>query len=371
MIYLDYSATTPTSDEVLDTFVAVSKKFIGNPNSMHKLGIEANNLINDATKQIADILKVEPKDIIYTSGSSESNNTAIKGVCLKYENRGNHIITSPLEHSSIYGPINYLTDLGFEVDFVKLDENGLVDLENLKSLMRDTTILVTIASVNSEVGVLQPIDEIGKIVKQYPKCFFHCDMTQSIGKINCDLTNCDLVSFSAHKFFGIKGIGCLINKGVSLEPLVHGGKSTTVYRSGTPAVSLIASIAKALRLAYLNIDEKNKKIKEIKNYIIENLDKRIIVNSNEYSIPHILNFSVIGIKPEVFQHAMEEDEIYISTQSACSIGNAPSKAVMAVTNDSERASSSVRVSISSLTTMGEAKEFVRFCNKRYNELRLK
>ena len=240
MIYLDYSATTKTSKEVLDTFVKASTDFIGNPNSLHKLGVDAHNLIDKATKQIADILKVKPDEIIYTSGSSESNNLALKGISLKYQNRGKHIITTEFEHSSIYGPIGYLEKMGFECDFVKTNADGTVDLDNLKSLLRKDTILVSICAVNSEIGIREQIEEIGKVVKENSNAFFHVDATQAIGKINIDLSNVDLASFSAHKFFGIKGIGVLIKKDkIMLEPLIHGGKSTTIFRSGTPALPLI------------------------------------------------------------------------------------------------------------------------------------
>lgn len=371
MTYLDYSATTPVNDEVLESFCEVSKKYIGNPNSLHRLGTEANEMINKATNQIADILKVKANEIIYTSGSSESNNLAIKGIALKYKNRGNHIITTPLEHSSINGPLNYLIDNGFEVDFVELDENGMVDLENLKSLIKDTTILVSINSVNSEIGLRQPIEKIGELLKEYPKIFFHVDMTQSIGKINIPLDNVDLMSFSAHKIYGIKGIGCLIKKeGINLEPLIHGGKSTTIYRSGTPAVGLICSISKALRLATENLDKKYEHVLEINNYLKEKLKSydKVYINSNKYSVPFVLNMSVIGIKPETLQHAVEEDDIYISTQSACSSNTTMSKAVLNLTKDEERAKSSVRVSISYLTTKEEIDKFINSFDKIYNRL---
>lgn len=245
MIYLDYSATTPVSDEVLKTFIETTKKYIGNPNSLHKLGVEANNLINAATKQIAGLLNVKEKEIIYTSGSSESNNMAIKGIAIKYQNRGKHIITTEFEHSSIYGPLTYLQKQGFKIDFVKTNEDGIVNLHDLENLINDDTILVSVGAVNSEIGIIQPIKEIAKIIKKHPKCFFHVDMTQAFGKIKIDLTDVDLASFSAHKIYGIKGIGLLVKKeNISLEPLIHGGKSTTIYRSGTPAISLITSLAK-------------------------------------------------------------------------------------------------------------------------------
>ncbi len=373
MIYLDYSATTPVNKEVLDTFVKVSNNYIGNPNSLHKLGVESKKLIDASTEQIAKILKVKPSEIIYTSGASESNNTAIKGVALKYKNRGNHIITTSLEHSSIYAPLNYLTELGFEIDFVKLDKNGRVDIDDLKRLMRDTTILVSISAVNSELGIMQPIAEIGELLKDYPKCFFHVDMTQAVGKIPVSFKNIDLASFSCHKFYGIKGVGCLYKKeNIVIEPLIHGGKSTTIYRSGTPATALIASFAKALRLIYENLDEHVKEITKKNIYLKEKLSKYdgVFINSNEYSIPHILNLSIIGVKPETMLHALEEHDIYISTQSACSTG-ASSKAVMAVTNSEERANSSIRISLSHLTTKEELDTFMEAFDECYKHLKVR
>lgn len=371
MVYLDYSATTPINQEVLESFNKASLNFIGNPNSLHKLGVDAKNLIDSATAQIADIMKVKPEEIIYTSGSSESNNTAIKGIALKYQNRGKHIITTKLEHSSVIAPITYLQNNGFDIDFVNLDSNGLVDLNHLRTLLRDDTILVSINSVNSEVGVLQPIDEIGKIIKEYPKCFFHVDMTQSVGKVNISLENVDLASFSAHKFYGPKGIGVLIKKEkVQIESLIHGGKSTTVYRSGTPALPLIVSLSKALRLAMNNINEKYDYIKILNDSLKSELSqyKDVFINSNNYSIPHILNLSIIGVKPETMLHALEEYDIYISTQSACSSGGT-STAVMSITNDIERAKSSIRISLSSLTTTEEIDYFLDAFSKCYKHLK--
>ena len=371
MIYLDYSATTKTSSEVLDTFIKASSSFIGNPNSLHKLGVDAKNIIDASTKQIAELLNIKPNEIIYTSGSSESNNLAIKGICDKYKNRGKHIITTSLEHSSIYGPINYLLDNGYKVDFVKLDQNGQVDLEDLDNLITDETILVSINAVNSEIGILQPIEEISKIVKKYPKCFFHSDMTQAIGKVKVNINDIDLVSFSAHKFFGIKGIGVLVKKEkVELEPLIHGGKSTTNYRSGTPCTPLIVSLSKALRLALEDIDVKYNKVLELNKYLREKLSlyDKVKINSNSVCIPQILNISVLGVKPETMLHALEKYDIYISTQSACSSNNTKSKAVMALTNDSTRAESSIRISLSYITTKDEIVEFLRAFDICYKEL---
>ena len=371
MIYLDYSANTPINKEVLESFDKVALNYIANPNSLHSLGVKAKELIDASTKQISSILNVKENEIIYTSDSSEANNLALKGIAYKYQNRGKHIITTELEHSSIYGPLNFLSSQGFVVDFVNLKEDGTVDLEHLKNLLKDDTILVSINAVNSEIGILQPIDEIGKLIKENSKAFFHSDITQAIGKIKVELTNVDLASFTSHKFFGINGIGCLIKKDkIMLEPLIHGGKSTTIYRSGTPYLPLIVSMAKALRLAYDNIDSKYNKVLELNNYLKEGLKKykNVYINSLDTSIPHILNFSVIGVKPETLVHALEKDEIYISTQSACSSSNSFSKSVLSLTGNMDRAKSSVRVSIAHITTKEEIDKFLACFDKCYKEL---
>ena len=370
MVYLDYSATTKTNSEVLDTFIKCSNEYIGNPNSLHKLGVTARELIDKATNQIIDLLKLNNSEIIYTSGSTESNNLALLGVCSMYPKRGKHIITTELEHSSIYGPLDTLTSLGYIVDYVKL-KDGIVDLEDLKRLMSDDVILVSICAVNSETGIRQPIDEISKIVKMYPKCIFHSDMTQAIGKININLNNVDLVSFSAHKFFGIKGIGVLVKKkGIELKPQISGGKSTTIYRSGTPSLPLIVSLSKALRLSLENIDDKYNKVKELNEYLKASLSKydKVVINSTNNSIPHILNISIKGVKPETMQHALEEYDIYISTQSACSSSKSISRSVYALTNNEELAKSSIRISISYITTKDEIDYFLDKFDICYNKL---
>lgn len=371
MIYLDYSATTPVEKSVLDTFVKVSTDYIGNPNSLHKLGFEAKELIEASTMQIANILGIKPSEIIYTSGATEANNMALKGICYKYRNRGRKIITTHLEHSSILKEIPFLEENGFTFEYVNLDENGLVDLEDLKLRIDDEVILVSISAVNSETGLRQPVEKIGEILKDYPKVLFHSDITQIIGKDNIDLTYIDLASFSAQKFYGIKGIGALIKKeNVSLEPLIHGGASTTIYRSGTPATALIVSMAKALRLATDSLDEKKKYVAELSNYLkdqLRNLD--VGLNSNEYCLPHIVNFSLKDIKSETMLHALEAKDIYISTKTACSKGEY-SDAILALYNDKKRASTSLRISISHLTTKEELAEFVKALSFYLNSLKI-
>ena len=372
MVYLDYSATTPVNKEVLESFNRTSIEFVGNYNSLHNLGSNIQKLVNSATKQIADILGVLQQEIIYTSGSSEANNLAIKGVSLKYQSRGKHIITSSFEHSSVISPLLYLQNNGFEVSYVKSNSDGLIDLEHLKSLIRDDTILVSINAINSEIGIRQNIEEIGKILKDYPKCFFHVDLTQAIGKININLENIDLASFSAHKIYGLKGIGCLIKKeNVLLEPLIHGGKSTSIYRSGTPAHPLIVSISKALRLAVEDIDKKAAYVKELNSYLKEELKKYsdVSINSNDYCVPYILNISIIGIKAETFMHALESNNVYVSTKTACSESDSYSEAVFALTNDYDKAKSSIRISLSHLTTKAQLQAFLLVFDKCYKDLK--
>ncbi len=374
MIYLDYSATTPVDPRVLESFNKACLEYPGNPNSLHTLGVKASKLIDASTAQIEKILDIKNSDIIYTSGASESNNLAIKGIAYKYKNRGKHIITTNFEHSSIYGPLSYLQNEGFEVDFVDTDENGVVDIESLKSLIRDDTILVSVTAVNSEIGIKNPIEEIAKILKEYPKLFFHVDMTQSIGKYKIDLTDIDLVSMSAHKIFGLKGIGMLIKKeNIKIEPIIHGGKSTTIYRSGTPPLPLIVSLSKALRLVYEDIDGNYKKVEALNKKLREKLEKLDLVdiNSNDKCSPFVLNISVKNIKPEVLLHALEQHEVYISTQTACASNTSLSKAVLALTKSEERARTSIRISLSYKTTEEEIDKFFDIFTSCVDKLNLR
>ena len=371
IIYLDYSATTPVDSSVLDTYLEVSKKYIGNANSIHKLGVESKKLMEASIKQIADLLKVNPSEVIFTSGATESNNLAIFGVVNRYKSRGKHIITTKLEHSSILECMNYLEKDGYIIDYVNLNNDGTVDLDDLKKLLSKDTVLVSICHVNSEVGIKQDINKIGEIIKSYPTTIFHVDGTQAIGKIPVDLNLVDLYSFSSHKFYGVKGAGCLIKKdGIEIDPIMHGGKSQTNYRSGTPALPLIAATSKALRLAVTDISEKYKQVEELNNLLRQELSKidGIIINSNDSCIPHILNISVLGIKPEVMLHALEEENIFISTKTACSKDNSDSMSLTALGYNHERAGYAIRISISYKTKEEEIHKFVEILNKKMNEL---
>ena len=371
MIYLDYSATTPVNKEVLDCFYDASLKYIGNPNSSHKLGKIALDAINESTTKIKKMLNLsEDMEIIYTSGASEANNLAIKGVAFKNK-RKKHIITTLLEHSSVIGPIGYLQSNGFEIDFLKLNEYGQIDIDYLKSIIREDTILVSISSVNSEVGIREQVNEIGKLLKEYNDIVYHVDFTQSIGKEELDFEYVDMFSFSAQKFYGLKGVGALVKKkNIKLEPIIHGGKSTTIYRSGTPAIALILSLEKALELSLKDIKEKYDYVKTLKELLLDyfkNLDY-VVINSNEYSIPHIVNISLKNIDSNIFLDKLEQQEIYISSQSACSIKDTPSRIILALTNNQELARSSLRISLSHLTTNEDLETFIKSFQKIYSEI---
>ena len=374
MIYLDYSATTPVDKRVLNTFNKVCLEYPGNSNSLHKLGVEAKELEDYATSCIGELLHLKDEEIIYTSGASEANNQVIKGVCSRYQNRGKHIITTYLEHSSVLSCMNYLTNQGFVVDYVKIDDDGRVDIENLKQLLTNQTILVSVCFLDSELGIRQPIREISEVLKDYPKCFFHVDCTQALGKVAIDFSLMDFASLSMHKIYGMKGIGLLVKKkNIVIDNLIHGGKSSTVYRSGTPALPLIVSSMKAIDLISHDIDKHYEYVSGLSHKIVDALKKypNVFVNSTKYSIPYTINISLKNIKPETFVHAMDEYDIYLSTKSACSSSNTMSDAVYAVTKDRNRAMSSIRISLSFKTTEEEVQEFLSVFSKVYEKLNIK
>lgn len=371
MTYLDYAATTPVDKRVLESFDRTCLEYIGNPNSLHSEGVKAKMLMEAAVNQVATLLHVKDSEIVFTSGATESNNLAITGVVNKYKDRGKTIIITKLEHSSILETVNYLEKNGYTIKYVKLDKNGLVDLDDLKKLLTNDVVMVSICEVNSEIGVIENIDEIGKILKEYPRIVFHVDGTGAIGKKHIDLTNIDLYSFSAHKIYGIKGVGVLVKKeNITLEPLIHGGKSQTNLRAGTPALPLIVSTARALKLILNDLDYNISYTKELSDKLKLGLSKidGVSINSNDYCIPNIINISVIGIKPETILHALEEDEIYISTKTACSTDDY-SIGVYEITKDIEKAKSSLRISLSHLTKENEIDYFLKKIEEKINKLK--
>ena len=371
MIYLDYSATTPIGFEVLDTYNKTSKDFFGNPNSLHELGVKTKNLMNSATKQIAEILNINESEITYTGGATMANNMALIGVATHNYKKGKHIIVSKLEHPSIYAICNHLENLGFEISYVNNDEEGLIDFEDLKKLIREDTILVSICAVNSELGIRQPLKMIRQIIKkENPNTIFHSDMTQAIGKVSVSMHDVDLATFTAHKIYGPKGIGVLYkSNNIEISPIIFGSGKTNMLNPGTPAVPLIVALSKAVRLATTDIEKRERFIERLNLKIVEALKKYngVMINKTKYSIPHILNISLRNIKAETFLHALEEFEVYVSSNTACSSATL-SSAVMAVYNDKVRASSTLRISLSHLTTTDEVNKFISYFDGIYRKL---
>lgn len=371
MVYLDYAATTPVDKKVLESFDRTCLEYIGNPNSLHSEGVKAKKLMDAAVNQVASLLNVKDDEIIFTSGATESNNLAIMGVINKYKDRGKTIITTKLEHSSILETVNYLEKNGYTIKYLKLDEFGRIDVNNLKELLTDDVILVSISEVSSELGIIQNVNAIGEILKEYPRIIYHVDGTGAIGKKHIDLTNIDLYSFSAHKIYGLKGVGCLIKKeNITLEPIIHGGKSQSIYRAGTPALPLIVSTAKAIKLILSDLDYNMSYVKELSIILKDGLSKidGVTLNSNDYCSPYIINFSVVGVKPETLVHALEEDDIYLSTKTACSEDDY-SLSVFELTKDLVRAKSSIRVSLSHLTKENEIEYFLTKLSEKITKLK--
>lgn len=372
MIYLDYAANTPVDKAVVDSFVAASTQYIANPNSVHSLGRAASERMVEATNAIASILNVKPEEIIYTSGASEANNLAIKGVANAYRKIGKHIISTGLEHSAVSGTLTYLQSQGYEIDLVGINADGTVDLEHLKELLRNDTILVTIGYVDSELGIVQPIEEIATILKDYPDCKFHTDATQAVGKIPVSFEGVDLISFAPHKFFGLNGCGALIKKeSVRVEPIIHGGASTTLFRSGTPDLAMAVAMQKALELAYEHMQERYTYVEGLNAMLrqaLKSYKQQVRINSTERSIPYTLNISVKGIKAEIMREALEEEGFAVSTKSACSVLNTPSRSVLEVTKDRKAAMSSFRISMSYLTTEEEIQSFLQALDRLIKKL---
>ena len=370
MIYLDYSATTPVDIDVFDTLSKVTKNYIGNPNSMHSLGQKSMELLESATKQIADIFGVSSNEIVYTGGSTESNNMAIIGAALANHKKGKHIIVSKLEHPSIYVICDYLKSIGFEISYVKNDSDGLIDFDDLKKLIREDTILVSISAVNSEIGIRQPLKMIRQIIKKENLgTVFHSDMTQAIGKVSVNMRDTDLASVSGQKIFGPKGIGFLYKSSmIKVTPLLYGSTKENI-NPGTPPLPLIAALSKAVRLANENLEKKERFVTLLNEKIVNTLSKypNILFNKTKYSIPHILNISVMDVMPEVMVHALANHEIYVSSNTACSSGEV-SNAVLAVYNDLNRAKHTIRISLSHVTTTEEINRFLEVFKEEYEKL---
>lgn len=374
MIYLDNSATTKPDETVIRSFSQTAAKYFANPSSIHNLGGEAERLLNRARGQIANFLQIEEEEIVFTSGGTEGNNLAIKGVALQHQDRGKHLITTEIEHPSVYETFKGLESLGFEVTYLPVNKEGVVSVTDVEKAIRQDTILISIMHVNNEIGSIQPVKEIGKIAQKHTKLYFHVDDVQGFGRVPLPLagSGIDLWTMSGHKIHGVKGTGLLfVRKNIPLFPLLHGGGQEKELRSGTENLPGIVSLARAVRL----IKEKEaneyhllKKFQEYLHDAFQNFEQ-VCINSSEKGAPHIFNFSIPSFKPEVIIHELSEHGIYISTKSACSSKQMEeSRILKACGLSSERSQSALRVSLSYENTMEELERFVEVMQKVIKQL---
>lgn len=376
MIYFDNSATTAPYPEVLQTYHEVSNKIIGNPSSLHNLGTSSSRILEASRKQIADLLDVSSSEILFTSGGTESDNWAIKGIAFEKKSYGNHIIVSSIEHPAVKESAKWLEDFGFEVDFAPVNTKGFVDVEVFKSLIRPETILVSIMAVNNEIGSIQPIRKLSTILEDYPTITFHVDAVQAITKIPSSdfLTErVDFASFSGHKFHGVRGVGFLYKKlGKRITPLLTGGGQESDLRSTTENVAGIAATAKALRLAIdkqVNCEQMIVKCKHVLLTALEDYEDVVLFSGEaEDYLPNILTFGIKGIRGEVLVHAFEEHDIYISTTSACSSkAGKPAGTLLSMGVPSKLAQTAVRISLDSSNTMVEVEQFLTIFKQIYQK----
>jgi Cysteine sulfinate desulfinase/cysteine desulfurase and related enzymes len=365
VIYLDNSATTRPHPGVIETVKRAMENYYGNPSSLHQKGVEAENVLKQARKVAAQYLGCKEGEIIFTSGGTESNNTAIKGIAFQYQNRGKHIVTTQVEHPAVYDVCKQLEGIGFAVTYLPVDREGRVSVEDVKRALRPDTILVSVMHVNNELGTIQPVEEIGQWLKQYPKVLFHVDAVQGIGKVPLSLhdSGIDLLSVSAHKFYGPRGVGILYKReGLIIHPLMMGGGQEAGVRSGTENLPAIAGMAKAIRvLEELGKDEAGR-LQSLNQRLREGIERiaGCIVNTPQQgAAPHIMNLSVPGVKAEVLLHALEERGFLVSTKSACSSkANEPSRVLTAVGIERDCALSSLRISLGRENTREEIEQFL-------------
>ena len=362
MIYLDNAATTKPNQAVLDSFLKVSEKAYYNANSPHQMGLQSEKILLQAKSRVKEMLNLNNNtDVIFTSGATESNNIALKGIALRKKQFANVIITSVLEHPSVLEVMRYLETQGFILKYVNVTPNGQIDINHLEQLMTDNVGLVTCMYVNNVMGQIQPIKEIGSLLKQYPKAHFHVDGVQALGKIPMQLENVNSVSFSGHKFNGLKGQGILIidNK-EKIEPTVFGGGQEYGIRSGTVNLAMNVSLVKAMEIAIQNLNELNHRLSRYNKVIRESLSqyKGVYINSPENSAPHILNIAFPGVKGEVLVNAFSKLDIMVSTTSACSSKREKlNEVLLAMDIEDHRIEGSVRLSMGETTTEKDIEQF--------------
>ena len=366
MIYFDHSATSPIYPEVLNTYVQTSQRIMGNPSSLHELGNQANRLLQQARKQIADLLSVTPGEIYFTSGGTEGNNWVMKGTAIEKRQFGKHLILSSIEHPSVRETAKQLETLGFEVSFAPVTNQGFVDVQALGQLIKKETILVSVMAVNNEIGAIQPIQEISQLLENYPKIHFHVDSVQAIGHVAQDrwlTSRVDFATFSAHKFHGPRGVGFIYwRQGRKLAPLLTGGGQENNERSSTENIAGIVAMARSLRIVF----EKNlatpTHVLQLRKYLYDALSQynKVTLFSQETTFAsHILCFGLKGIRGEVLIHALEQKQIFLSTTSACSSRKQPKYSTLSQMGvPSVSATTAVRISLDQSNTIAEVEQFL-------------
>lgn len=359
-IYMDNSATTPVRKEVLDEMLPYFTEKYGNPSSIYSLGSASRVAVEKAREQVAKVLNADKNEIFFTAGGSESDNWAIKGIALKNKNKGNHIITTKIEHHAVLHTCEYLEKNGFEVTYLDVDQDGLINLDDLKNAIKDETILITIMFANNEIGTIQPIKEIGQIARERG-IYFHTDAVQAVGNLKIDVKdmNIDLLSLSGHKFYGPKGVGVLyIKKGAKIDSLIAGGAQERNKRAGTENVPGIVGLGKAIELAYENLDEKNEKLIKLRDRLISKIEENIkYVRLNGHRtnrLPGNVNFCFEFIEGESLLLSLDMVGVAASSGSACTSGSLdPSHVLLAIGLPHEIAHGSLRLSLGIYNTEEE------------------
>ncbi|MEL4025841.1 cysteine desulfurase family protein [Lysinibacillus endophyticus] len=377
MIYLDNSATTKPYKEVLNTFIQVNESFYANPASIHEAGVESNTLLDRARAQMAKILRTDDRQVLFTAGGTESNNFAIFGIAKANTHKGKHIITTEIEHASVLESIRVLQADGYEIDYLSVDSNGVISLQELQEKLRKDTVLVSIMHVNNEMGAIQPIEEAAKIIHESSRATFHVDAVQSFGKMPIyfkDDAGPDIISISGHKIHGLKGSGVIaFRKKMNIAPLLLGGGQEYGLRSGTVAVPQAVALAKAARMAVENLEQSMKKYRKWHNELMEFLTSFgsvIHILSTPNGAAHILSFSVKDLKGEILINALQKRGIIVSTSSACSSKQKKtSHVVLALKTPPNFVNGVIRLSFGGLTTDEDIQQFKKAFTEVMKELK--
>lgn len=375
-MYLDNSATTAVSEEALNEMEPYFREAYGNPSTLYSVGREAKKGLDKARQRVADAINADPKEIIFTSGGSESDNLAIKGIALKLKGKGNHIITSEIEHPAVKETLHFLETLDFKVTYLPVYENGIVKVEDVKDAITPETILITIMHGNNEIGTLQPIAEIGKLARER-KILFHTDAVQTFGKVKVDVEelNVDLLSLSSHKVHGPKGVGALyIKKGVRITPLIHGGGQERGIRSGTENVPGIVGFGKACEIANNNLEENYARLVKTRDEIIEKVldavPESYLNGDRNERLPNVINFRFSSIEGESLILLLDAKGYQASTGSACSSKTLEASPVLKALNlDDVDVHGSLRISLGSQTHFGDVDGLVEAIKESVATLR--